>query len=288
MSASSLPPINTSTAPPRPISAPQSTTTTSDDDDDLSTLPYPTELPRAPFLDPDFSPQTYLATLHNRHQTLEDLRADLRARSQLLSRELLDLVNGNYETFLSLGGELRGGGERVEGVRVGVLGFEREVEGVRKVVREREREVGGLLAEKKEVRRAIVLGRAVVEVEESLRELEERLGIVEAEGEDELESVDDGDEDEEETPEAARLRRLERHVRRYVLLLRQMERIGRHPFLEAQRSRVAEVRKTLLLDLAAALRQAKGAKLADEILKVVKMYGEMDAEADAVRVLRAG
>ncbi len=44
--------------------------------------------------------------MHNRHQTLEDLRSELRARSQLLTKELLDLVNSNYQDFLSLGSSL--------------------------------------------------------------------------------------------------------------------------------------------------------------------------------------
>ena len=80
-------------------------------------LPYPLALPRSDFLSPTFSARTYLSSLTNRHQTLEDLRSDLRERSQLLSKELLDLVNENYESFLGLGEGLRGGKEKVEDVR---------------------------------------------------------------------------------------------------------------------------------------------------------------------------
>jgi DNA repair exonuclease SbcCD ATPase subunit len=123
--------------------------------DDEDTLPYPAELARNDFLAPDFDAQTYLSSLRNRHQTLEDLRSDLRQRSQLLNRELLDLVNGNYEEFLSLGGDLKGGEEKVEGVRVGLLGFQREVEGIRKAVQDRARETGELLREKKGLRKEV-------------------------------------------------------------------------------------------------------------------------------------
>ncbi len=86
--------------------------------DDQDNLPYPEALPRSDFLAPEFDAATYLSTLSGRHQTLEDLRSDLRERSQALSKELLDLVNTNYEQFLSLGSDLRGGEEKVEDVRV--------------------------------------------------------------------------------------------------------------------------------------------------------------------------
>ncbi|KAI7157985.1 hypothetical protein D0869_15467 [Hortaea werneckii] len=274
------------------------TSTTSDisDDDDLSTLPLPQALSRTEFLAPNFNPHSYLTSLNprSRHQTLEDLRTDLRQRSQQLNQELLDLVNSNYESFLDLGQSLRGGEEKVESVRVGGLGFEREIEQVRKQV-ERRNELGGLLGERRGVRRDVQVGRALLEVHEGLRELEERLGIVDVEGEeedeeDEEEDEEDEDEDDEEgSPEDVRLRRLERHVQLYVLLRRQEERVGKHPFLEAQQSRFAEVRKTLLLDLAGALRHAKAQRQDPErVLKIVKLYGQMDAEGEAVRILKAG
>ena len=166
-------------------------TSASNSDDDEDTLPYPTELPRNDFLAADFDPERYLSSLRNRHQTLEDLRSDLRQRSQLLSKELLDLVNGDYEAFLRLGTDLRGGEERVEGVRVGVLGFGREVEGIRKGVQERLEEVGALLGERKAVRKDVVLGRGLLEIEERIGELEEGMGIKELAGGEEEDDLED-------------------------------------------------------------------------------------------------
>jgi conserved oligomeric Golgi complex subunit 2 len=261
----------------------------SDSDDDDDTLPYPTELPRSAFLTPDFDPQTYLSTLRNRHQTLEDLRSDLRQRSQLLNRELLDLVNGHYEEFLSLGHDLKGGEEKVEGVRVGVLGFQREVEGVRKVVSERQRELGALMHEKKDVRRDVVLGRTLLEVHQQLAELEENLGMTEndeagaAEEEDRLE--EEGGTDDEE--EMAQMKRLRRHAQQYILITRMFERVGlSHPFLQSQRMRLVELKRTLLLDLAAALRLAHAQKQPDAILAIVRIYSDLGAEKESLRVLK--
>lgn len=264
------------------------TYSTSSDED---TLPYPTELPRSDFLSPTFNAATYLSSLRNRHQTLEDLRSDLRQRSQLLNKELIDLVNSNYEEFLSLGGDLKGGEEKVEGLKVGLLGFEREIEGMRRAVGEKEGEVRGLVEERREIRRDVVLGRTLLEVGERVEELEESLGIAEREEDGGEEDDFDEDEDEEgdERVPGLRMGRLKKHVRDYLLLEQLIERAGPgHPFLEAQRGRVAEIRKTLLLDLATGLREAKKAREAETILAIVKIYGDLGAEKESVRVLKGG
>lgn len=259
-----------------------------EDDDDISTLPYPAELSRTAFLEPDFSPGKYLSTLRNRHQTLEDLRADLRQRSQLLNRELLDLVNGNYEEFMSLGVDLRGGEEKVEGVRVGVLGFEREVKAVKAGVAERAGEVRELVRERKEVRRDVMFGRALLEVGEKVGELERALGVEQGE-EDDFEEEDE-DEDEEDDEDGASagipLARLRRHADSYLLIKRMMDRmIQDHPFLVAQRTKLLDLRKTLLLDLAAALRKARQAK-SETLLGLVNIYSDLDAKSESLRVLK--
>lgn len=286
-------PSTSPSATSTPAERTSTSTSTYSTDSDEDTLPYPTELPRSDFLAPDFNAATYLSSLRNRHQTLEDLRSDLRERSQLLNKELIDLVNGNYEEFLSLGGDLKGGEERVEGLKVGLLGFEREVEGIRRGVREREVDVRGLVEERKEVRREVVLGRVMLEVAEKLSELEGSLGL--GETQDDEEDVDevDFDDDEEEgvggNVPGLRMNRLRRHIREYILLGRSIDRIGvDHPFLAAQKGRVAEIRKTLLLDLATGLRAAKNAKEPEAILGLVKMYGDLGAERESVRVLKGG
>jgi hypothetical protein len=261
--------------------------------DDEDTLPYPVELARNDFLAPNFDAQTYLSSLRNRHQTLEDLRSDLRQRSQLLNRELLDLVNGNYEEFLSLGGDLKGGEEKVEGVRVGLLGFQREVEGIRKAVQDRARETGELLQEKKGLRKETVLGRALLEVHERLEELEEKLGIKTREGEEDDEDDEDDEEDEasdlESSPYASAAKRLRKQSEQYLLIVCQSSKIGpSHPFLISLQPRVDEVRKTLILDLSASLRQAKSSNDKSAVLSLSQVFGALDAQSDALKVLKGG
>ncbi|KAM0723469.1 hypothetical protein Q7P37_000455 [Cladosporium fusiforme] len=262
--------------------------------DDEDTLPYPAELERNAFLKPDFDAQEYLSSLRNRHQTLEDLRSDLRQRSQLLNRELLDLVNGNYDEFLSLGGDLKGGEEKVEGVRVGLLGFQREVEGIKKAVQDRARETGELLREKKGLRRDIVLGRSLLEVNERLEELEERLGIKTKEVEDEDNDSEEEDDDEtspnsEGSPMPGTVRRLRKQSEQYLLIVHQSSHIGSsHPFISALQPRMDGVRRTIILDLSSSLRQAKSSGDKSAMMSLTRIFAVLDAEVDALKVLKAG
>ncbi|THV95477.1 hypothetical protein D6D25_09237, partial [Aureobasidium pullulans] len=221
------------TSPPSPKSNPLDrkpysshnypTYSDSDSDADNTPLPFPAALPRSDFLTPNFTPEAYLSTLSNRHQTLEDLRSDLRQRSQLLSKELLDLVNANYEEFLSLGLRLKGGEEKIEEVRVGVLGFSREVGNVRDAVAEKVQEFGTLLEEKKRIRKDVMVGRRLLEIEERLEDLEARLMVEPSNSlsannasandqdsdSDEDEDYEDGDGDSATSATLARLRKLQ-------------------------------------------------------------------------------
>ncbi|KAG9638091.1 hypothetical protein KCV04_g7025, partial [Aureobasidium melanogenum] len=288
-------------SPPSPRANPLETrrtnyTTYSDsDDDDKTPLPFPQALPRSDFLTPDFTPEAYLSTLHNRHQTLEDLRSDLRQRSQAISTELLDLVNANYEEFLSLGLRLKGGEEKIEEVRVGVLGFGREVGGVRDLVASRTQEVGSLLEEKKRIRKDVMVGRRLLEIEERLEDLEARL-MVEPNNSlsannpsaNDLDSDDEDDEDEEgDTATSTTLSRLRKHAQAYLLLTHLTQKVLDHPFVIAQQSRLIRLRNTLLLDLRTALKQAQAAGVrGKQLLDFLVIYRELGETEEGVGALK--
>ncbi|KAJ4377807.1 hypothetical protein N0V83_000637 [Neocucurbitaria cava] len=268
----------------------------SDDEDNLDTLPFATPLQRSDFLAPNFSPSTYLSTLSNRHQTLEDLRSELRSRSQLLSKELLDLVNSNYQDFLNLGNSLHGGEEKVEEVRVGLLGFRKEVNSLRDVVEQRELEVAQLLQERRDTRQKIEVGRRLVDYDARLKELESEL-VIESAGKDTIilgGEVSDSDEDEDEDEEdegsyGVSITKLRRNVVQYQLILGLQKTLSEHPLITAQAPRIAKVRSTLLMDLSTALQQAKnaGAAGSGRIMKIMKIFADMEESAEAVKVLKS-
>jgi hypothetical protein len=267
--------------------------------DDEDNLPYPEALPRSDFLTPDFDASTYLSTLSDRHQTLEDLRADLRERSQALSKELLDLINTNYEQFLSLGSDLRGGDEKVEDVRVGLLGFKRGLEEVKSKIKARGQNVENLLEEKTRVSKQISTGRKLLEVDACLEELEGKLMVASIGRNGSLNRddswSDSGDEDEDEESTggdgigSANIKKLQRLVQDY----RQVEHIAgaigsHHPFMIAQEERLIRIKNTLLIDLSTALKQAQGADESSQsrMVKILGVYREMGEGAEAIKVLK--
>ncbi|OQD71760.1 hypothetical protein PENPOL_c001G03443 [Penicillium polonicum] len=278
----------------------------SDFDEDPSGLPFPEPLSRTSFLAPDFDPATFLSSLTNRHQSLEDLRQELRGLEQLLNKELLDLVNENYQDFLSLGSALRGGEEKVEGVKVGVLSFQRDVKAIRDKVEARRQEVEELLNEKRRLRTNADVGKDLLDYADRVEELEHRLMIGdkslqehaasdESDTESDLYSGESEDSDDDEladgTP-AISLKRMERHAQKFVYLTSIAARVGeKHPFLLAQQPRVAKIKSTVLLDLKTALEQATAAgekqgKHDARTMAVLRLYELMGEDVSAVAALK--
>jgi conserved oligomeric Golgi complex subunit 2 len=268
--------------------------------DDEDNLPYPEALPRSDFLAPNFDATTYLSTLSERHQTLEDLRSELRERSQALSKELLDLVNVNYEQFLSLGSDLRGGEEKVEDVRMGLLGFKRGIEEVRTKVWERGWEVDQLLEEKSRISRQINVGRKLLEADTRLEELEEKLMVSSlgrsdiGTGEVSWSASEDEDEEDEGVIEDRGTGTSTKKLQSLVQDYRQVEHVrstigSHHQYIISQGARMVRARNTLLLDLSTALKQAytSGNSSKSRLLSILEIYSQMDESAEAIKVLKS-
>ncbi|KAM5344798.1 hypothetical protein ACJ41O_010660 [Fusarium nematophilum] len=293
--ASSLSGLGISTSSGRPFILSSSDSSSVDDD---APLPFPEALPRADFLAADFQPAAYLSALPNRHQTLEDLRSDLRDRSAAISSELLELVNSNYTAFLSLGSELRGGDDKVEDVKVSLLGFRRAVEEVKARVAARKDETSTLNNELRGVRSAIEQGRKMIELSERLTSLEERLALDSLPASDARRDWDDDESEEEEEEEEdvggdgllgsspARLLTSAQECSRIATLA---DSLGQDtPFVIKMEERLTRCRNTLLLDLGTALKEAKkaGPRGQDRVLKCLAVYRVLDAQGEAIKALR--
>lgn len=266
----------------------------SDTEDDVP-LPFPAALPRTDFLVTEFQPAAYLSALPHRHQTLEDLRSDLRERTATISTELLELVNSNYTAFLSLGSELRGGDEKVEDVKVSLLGFRRAVEEVKEKVSERRRDAESLTNELRDIRSDIEQGRAMLEVSERLSSLEETLALDSLPQKKETTEWDDDSEDEELEEEAvegligsppSKLLASARECSQITALIGKLD--DSNAFVVKLRARLTKCRNTLLLDLNNALKEARaaGAKGQGRVMGYLGVYRALDAQGDAIKVLR--
>lgn len=283
----------TFTLPSSPSTAASEDEESSELEDDDTPLPFPAALPRSDFLAPTFNAPEYLSSLPHRHQTLEDLRSDLRERSGAIGTELLELVNANYASFLGLGDELRGGEDRVEDVRVALLGFRRAVEEVRTRVRERGVEVAGLTRELGSVRGEIEIGRKMLELDDRISALEERLAIgstgPESDESDEDEDSDDGENDEGSSG-GGNTTKLTQLASDYMAVDELADDIGRAtPFVRKMEERMMRCRNTLLLDLNAALKEAKkvGAPGRTRLFKLMGVYATLDAHVEAVKALKS-
>jgi len=245
----------------------------SDLDETQSSLPFPKPLAPTSFLAPEFDPTTFLSGLSNRFQTLDDLQNELRALSQSLNKELLDLVNDNYQDFLSLGSTLSGGEEKVEQVRVGLLGFQRELGLIRSKVDKRRDDVANLLQEKRTLKQHVKLGRALLEIAERIEELEEHLmigetvkarsrnalldtGLGSETGYDSFGEESDDETSTEEGETRSRARKLARLVEQFLVV---KVLVGRHDanqtFIVAQKERLGQIQTTLRLDIESARKQ---------------------------------
>lgn len=269
----------------------------SSDTGDDAPLPFPAALPRSDFVTPEFDPAAYLSALPHRHQTLEDLRSDLRDRSTTISSELLELVNSNYTAFLSLGSELKGGDEKVGDVKVALLGFRRAVEEVKAKVASRRDETRDLNNELRNVRLDIEQGRKMLDLSDRLTALEERLSVdsLPAGAGKEWDSDSSDDEEEEDGAVAgllasspAKLLQSATACGEIIILKESLDQ--EHPFVIKMEERLTRCRNTLLLDLGNALKEAKGAgiKGQDRVLKYLAIYRMLDAQREAVKALKGG
>lgn len=185
---------------------------------------------------------------------------------------------------------------------------------MRDVVATREREVKHLLDEKRAVRKRVLVARKLLDIDERLTELETRMmiqpvtnGTREADhdnyhddddneqDEDEDDDDDDiDDQDDDETTGAratnAAVSRLAKHAQLYLLLQHLIQQVGPdHPFVALQHHRTVNLRKTLLLDLGAALKQAKkdGKPAGHRTLNLLSIYRALGEGEHLMSLLKA-
>jgi len=229
--------------------------------------------------------------LSNRFQTLEDLQTELRELSQTLNKELIDLVNDNYQDFLSLGSALYGGEEKIEDIRVGLLGFERDVKGVRDKVNARRNEVAELLRQKKALRQETSVGQALLEIAERLDLLEEKLEIstptvmqsktkvksqpqecgAEQGGDEWIEEATANVFDEEfnsDGVDSVPLRLRQRTEEFLILKHLASKHSPQHPFLLAQEGRIHKIQDILLSELEIAIKQENEVKNKQQLMQI--------------------
>jgi hypothetical protein len=98
----------------------------------------------------DFNADAFL--LSRLHIPLEELRSELRVYLAELREELVQLINDDYEQFISLGTGLRGEAERLQGLRIPLSQITSEVMAVRDVLFAQEKAIQAKLDERHQLR----------------------------------------------------------------------------------------------------------------------------------------
>lgn len=179
----------------------------------------------------------------------------------------------------------------MEEVRLGLLGFKRDVEELREAVDRKRKEFAPLLEEKKRIRAEIQLGRALLDVDERVHNLEERLMLSSAGSakEDEDAGFSETDDETEEDDSGITISTLKRHAHQLIYIQRLVKKIGpEHPFLIGQEERILRLRQTILLDLSNTLKQCSAASdpQKGKIIKILGIYREMGDFGEALKVLK--
>lgn len=259
----------------------------SDVDENDASLPFPKPIDRSAFLAPDFDATSFLSSLSNRFQTLDDLQTELRELNQTLSKELVDLVNDNYSDFLSLGSTLSGGGEKIEDVRLSLLGFQRDIQAVRDKVDAIRTEVVELLKQKRAIKQETGVGRSLLDIAERLDQLEEKLNISNARSTktaadstqangglhwsgDWMEGTTNESDDEYDSDEGSEIPpQLKRRTEEFLILRHLTDQHSpRHPFILEQDARMRKIQEALLSGLDVAIKQEPDIKVKQKMLQV--------------------
>jgi conserved oligomeric Golgi complex subunit 2 len=216
-------------------------------------------------------------------------------------------VNTDYGDFLSLGSSLKGGEQRVEEVRVGLLGFEREVGFLKEKVGTVIEDVESGMEERQDIIHKKRLAGSLIELGTRVDDLEARLVLgerpsrSESDSDDEEElgfsESDDGEDDDEESPAMyaggtlVPPSKLHRNAQRYLYIQHMLKRDDipdDHPFIVAIDSRLIRIHNTILLDLGTALKAAKTAGEARQghLIKILRTYATLGESEEAIRTLK--
>ena len=160
-----------------------------------------------------------------------------------------------------MGGSLKGGEDRVEEIRLALLGFRRDVGSMRSKLEGRRAEVAGLIRQRQKLRREIQVGRTLLAIDEGLQTLEESLMLERNSNEPSVAS-DEDDENGGEPDDDPVISKLARCTEQHAAIRQTLRGIREdHPLRAEMNLRLVKIREALLLDLTNIMKQMKDGKL---------------------------
>eukprot|EP00741_Cyanophora_paradoxa_P012665 tig00020614_g12236.t1 len=136
---------------------------------------------RDAFLDPAFDPSTFVSDLR-KHVPLEQLRNELNKHFQSLRNELLELINRDFDQFVSLSTNLVGADRMIAQLKQPLKVLREDIAGVQDAVVEQMRALQGKLDERKELAEQRSYLQLFINIATVVQHIEERLRSDEWEG----------------------------------------------------------------------------------------------------------
>ena len=211
---------------------------------------------------PTFDADTFL--LSRIYIPLEELRAELREYLTILREELVQLINDDYEEFISLGTGLRGESKRLVGIQEPLKDLGAEVESVRDTLRVHQDAIQEKLEE-----------RALLREEKTLLDLLQRLFDTLDRAESLLDSADED-----------RSKLVQRAAGEYTQLVYLVGKASSEgcKIVHAVTPRIEAIKSRVGTDLAVLLRDAMDSPA--KIKSVLKTYELIDGYHEAAEVIR--
>ncbi|KIM30529.1 hypothetical protein M408DRAFT_22024 [Serendipita vermifera MAFF 305830] len=252
---------------------------------------------------PDFDVEAFL--LSRSHTSLTDLRVELRDYLALLKDELVQLINDDYEAFISLSTDLRGEGERLERIKAPFGDMRTEIQKSGAELREVEAAVQAKLDERARLREEKILLRLLFNISDSLTRLESLLLIPPPE-----DAQQSGtprrpnltEEDYDQRTRTGRAKHLARVATEFVQLLYQAEKAGEQDcvYVSENQWRIDRIKETISRDLDQLFGNAisslvngseisvqERARLISDVSECFKSYDVLGIREEAEEILRA-
>lgn len=242
------------------------------------------------------------------HTSLPDLRAELRDYLAVLKEELVQLINDDYEAFISLSTDLRGEGERLERLKLPLGDLKSQILESRQELSLVQDAIQSKLKMRSSLRDEKTYLHLLLKISESVARLESLLLIASPDGSSSpelktlpLKSLGGISEDSDDRPRGNRAKHLVRVATEYTQLLYHVSKAqadARSAFVDEIQWRISRIQSTLSSDLdhlfsdtvtalgTGKLAETDKAKRMADLTECLRTYDALQLWRDAEDVLR--